>query len=89
MKLFFCPTCRDVQAMRREGGRTCACGSSGGYYQSDGLVGVVTGQAIPLGISNSSLGEAIENRPDSGDGRIFLGFVIPYECETVIESTRK
>lgn len=97
MKLLLCPECQDVRKLGKLRYTTCECskcvqlyatfcecGESWGYYRADGLNAIVDGEAIPLGFLNSSLVDAIRNRPVSGDGSRFEAFVIPIVCDTVI-----
>lgn len=81
IKLFFCPFCKDILALRKQY-RSCECGRSGGKY-IDNLNAEITGEAIPLGINNMSLGTAIGLQPITGWGRRFEAFVIPKICATV------
>lgn len=62
--------------------RVCECGRSWGLYETveQARIG---GAAIPLGIGNRSLVDALEDRPAEGDGSRFLAFVIPVKCDTV------
>lgn len=57
MKLVFCPLCYDIVSLRRKI-RTCACGKSAGVYV-DSSRAVISGEAIPIGIANSSFGSAL------------------------------
>lgn len=82
MKLYFCKKCEDVRKMHSEK-TTCACGSSGGRYMADGVSAEITGEAIPIGILNTSFLEALCNRPESGEGSRFEAFVIPTRCPSV------
>lgn len=83
MKLLFCPHCQDVLKLRFER-RTCECGKSWGHYENDEDARI-GGAAIPLGIGNRSLVDALEARPASGQGRPFLAFVIPVACPSVTD----
>lgn len=92
MKLILCPHCHDIVKLHQEV-TTCKCGQSQGAYL-DELHVVYSGDAIPLGIANSSLGEAVRNQPVSGNGTVFEAFVIPTQCQTFkrvqyIESTEE
>jgi hypothetical protein len=82
MKMLYCPKCRDVRKLQLEV-VTCQCGSSSGWYESDGLKAVIGGDAIPLGFQNTSFVEALKNQPEKGAGKVFEAFVIPKECPTV------
>lgn len=82
MKLLLCPVCHDVRKLLSEK-TLCVCGSSWGRYLTDGLHAEIGGQAIPLGFTNSSLVNAVRNRPKQGMGADFTAFVIPNECDTI------
>lgn len=82
MKLIFCPHCQDMFKMQQVH-RACACGKSAGQYAADGLHCTITGSAIPIGIENTSLVDALESRPQSGKGKRFNAFVIPVAAPTV------
>lgn len=41
--------------------------------------------AVPLGISNPSLKNAVKNQPLKGIGELFTAFVIPSFCETFVK----
>ena len=84
MKLFICKECDDVVKMvgpKRE----CMCGKSGGYLLDGNLKAAYWGSAIPIGFSNASLDNAINNRPRSGQGCQFTAFIIPHSCPTATE----
>lgn len=80
MKLIYCPHCQDIVKLRKQV-TICKCGRSFGSYFDD-LQATYSGDAIPLGITNSSLIKALKNQPASGDGEEFVTFVIPKECPT-------
>jgi len=80
MKLILCPHCQDVRKLDKIL-TTCKCGKSYGRYLDD-LNAEYSGDAIPLGFSNSSLLSAIKHRPGQGNGAIFTAFVIPKQCST-------
>ncbi|WP_258000523.1 hypothetical protein [Bacillus sp. Marseille-P3661] len=40
---------------------------------------------MPIGISNPSLREAINNQPEEGKGKEFTSFTIPRNCPTFIK----
>lgn len=82
MKLIYCPNCHDVVRLELNH-RQCKCGKAYGHYLKDGLNGVISSKAIPLGFNNFSLIPALENRPASGMGEKFEAFVIPVECPTI------
>lgn len=93
MKLIFCPKCQDVKKLQLEI-TTCRCNNSWGKYL-DGINAEIGGDAIPIGISNSSLAEAIVKeteykesvvpyyRPLRTKGFEFTAFIIPKNCESV------
>ncbi len=83
MKLLFCPHCQDVLKLRFEQ-RTCECGQSWGHYE-DQEHARLGGAAIPLGIGNRSLVDALESRPADGQGTPFLAFVIPVQCPSITD----
>jgi hypothetical protein len=76
MKLFFCPDCGDVIRMLQHT-RQCFCRESWGRYMPDGEHAEIGGKAVPLGFVNSSLSQALTNRPEAGQGERFTAFVIP------------
>ena len=81
MKLLFCRNCEDVVRLV-DSTRSCSCGWCKGKY-IDEINAVYSGTfAVPLGVTNSSLTEAIANRPQSGLGSRLCTFVIPIECPT-------
>jgi len=82
MKLFYCPKCADILALRNTI-RTCVCGSSWGKYLPDEYHARLGGQAIPIGIRNSSFFSAVICRPEEGKGSEFTAFVIPKDCDVV------
>lgn len=86
MKLLFCPHCKDMLALRKQY-RTCECGKSGGKYL-DNINALITGDSIPIGIHNMSLGTAVGLQPREGWGREFVAFVIPKICPTVNRDIR-
>lgn len=82
MKLIHCTNCLDVINLCKEE-RSCFCGLSKGVYTDD-INATIEGPCVPLGISNSSLMEAIREQPEEGNGAEFVAFVIPKKCYTVI-----
>lgn len=50
---------------------------------ADGVQAKLWGDAIPLGILNSSFVAAVQARPEEGQGERLEAFVIPRECPTV------
>lgn len=83
MKLLFCPHCHDIRRLFPDSTTTCRCGKSSGQYLADGVQARLRGDAIPLGILNSSFVAAIRDRPEEGLGERFEAFVIPVKCPTV------
>jgi hypothetical protein len=83
MKLIFCPACQDIIKLTSSL-RYCMCGESHGYYL-DEIMAQVGGKAIPLGIVNHSLARALEQRPETGQGKKFVAFVIPKHVPTIIK----
>jgi hypothetical protein len=86
IKLFFCPFCKDLLALRKHY-RSCECGRSGGKY-IDNLNAEITGEAVGIGIHNMSLGTAIGLQPLRGWGRRLDAFVLPKICPTVCKDIR-
>jgi hypothetical protein len=81
MKLLYCKSCLDIFNLDYKLKR-CSCGHSEGYYV-DQVNAVYSGSgAVPLGITNTSLFDAIVNRPNDGMGLEFNAFVIPNVCDT-------
>jgi hypothetical protein len=83
MKLLVCTKCQHVFSLSFDE-RACACESTKGRYEPDGLHATYSGPGIPLGFSNNAFIEAIKNRPVTGMGSVFHAFVIPEECETFV-----
>lgn len=61
MKLIMCPHCTDLFNLSTARLRKCSCGKSWGQYKG-ALKATYGGDAIPVGISNNSLLEALNNR---------------------------
>jgi hypothetical protein len=94
MKLIYCPDCKDMVKMDYDK-RTCKCGDSWGYYESDGLNAKYGGKCIPIGISNPSLHSGIihdkmdrtinpEGQYPGKPGIRVDAFIIP-ECAPTVE----
>lgn len=94
MKLLYCPKCCDVRKLGMKiegsvhyGAAYCECTKSWGYYTDD-INAVYGGDAVMLGIANSSLAQAIDYdtkypaRPNSLGVR-FEAFIIPESAPTV------
>jgi hypothetical protein len=62
--------------------KNCECGASWGQYADDDLNTTCGGEAVLLGIHNSSLGKALRNQPVIGKAQPFQAFVIPKICDT-------
>jgi len=82
MKLVLCTKCQDIVRLMSKGPRWCVCHRSGGQYLDDILAEYWGRWAIPLGINNHSLVDAIQDQPKFGLGTRFDAFVIPKECPT-------
>ncbi len=83
MKLIYCPDCKDIVRLMGDT-RVCKCGGSRGRYLNE-LVAVIGGRAIPLGFTNDSFLWALKRRPEYGLGVMFNAFVIPVECDAIID----
>jgi len=83
MKLIYCPACQDVVRLLFEK-RKCSCGKSWGLYVDD-IDASIGGEAVPLGISNYSLQNALDDRKKRGLGTSFDSFVIPHTCTSILE----
>ena len=82
MKLIICRRCTDVVRLTESiFYNFCKCGESSGRYVDD-LNAVYSGEAIPIGFSNSELLTAIQSQPESGQGKVFAAFVVPKQCPT-------
>lgn len=75
MKLIFCPVCSDVVKLKAER-IPCECGHSWGLLAEDGIA-EIAGEAIPFGITDSSLIEAYKNYHVAGSGMALTSFVYP------------
>ncbi|MFK5948103.1 MAG: hypothetical protein QM500_04965 [Methylococcales bacterium] len=75
MKLIICASCQDIFKLQ-DVEKRCVCGKSWGLYLDNGLKAKIGGDAIPLGIDNSSLADALANRKEKGKGIRFTSFVI-------------
>jgi len=82
MKLILCPKCSDVVKFGMRKKRYCRCKKSWAKY-IDEINGVYGGEGIPVCLGNSSLIDAIRNRPESGYGDNFQAWVPPAECSTI------
>jgi hypothetical protein len=83
MKLVVCTSCLDVIKLDKIP-RVCKCRRCGGRYLEDGVHATYWGDfAIPIGVNNFSLVEAIRNQPEDGKGKRFTAFVIPKNCSSM------
>jgi hypothetical protein len=76
-----CQSCLDIFSLALDKAKKCSCGLCAGKY-IDMLNAVYTGNAVPIGFHNASLGQAIIYRPTSGNGKNFEAFVIPKETKS-------
>jgi hypothetical protein len=90
MKLVLCKDCGDIIRLISEETRHCGCGKCSGRYKGDRLNAWYMGEsAVPLGIANISLSDAVINRPKSGAGEYFKAFVVPIKCHTFVRRKKK
>lgn len=91
MKLLYCTACLDVFSLDIAHRKMCQCGRVYGEYRADGVHAVYGGEtAVPIGITNSSLHEAIEANAQAVDPgymlnpshRLFTAFVVPSDSDT-------
>ena len=76
MKLLLCKNCQDIIRLTHTK-KTCSCGKTSGRY-IDNMLAIYCGDdAIPIGISNPSIKNAVINQPEDGLGYEFKSFVIP------------
>jgi hypothetical protein len=80
MKLLYCKSCHDIFNLTGNK-KTCSCQKSAGYYIND-LDAIYSGDAIPLGFSNSSFTDALKKQPEVGPGKHFVAFIIEKNCKT-------
>ncbi len=64
--------------------KSCKCGKAKGKYVDYQFAEYSGMSAVPLGISNPSLFNAVLNQPPNGMGELFTAFVIPNFCETFV-----
>lgn len=65
MKLLHCTACLDVFSLDYQR-KSCQCGRVYGEYQRDGVHAVYGGEtAVPLGIANTSLHDAMRTRDNA------------------------
>lgn len=82
MKLLFCPECDDLFSLHFEI-RVCRCGKSSGRYMND-VNAEYLGRAIPVGVSNSSLGSAIRRYKTDAGNHLITAFTIPADAKSII-----
>ena len=82
MKLIYCPECHDIKKLSAEW-TECECGDSYGWYCEGDYHAKIGGNAIPIGISNPSFVNALQDRPEEGLGGRFEAFVIPEKWPTI------
>jgi hypothetical protein len=87
MKLLLCKNCYDIFNLDFSE-KTCQCGFTRGMYLNQRLAEYYGNYAVPIGITNDSLINAIKNQPNEGMGEIFKAFVIPVNCFTFIWKKR-
>jgi hypothetical protein len=88
MKLVYCPNCDSIISLRENIRQYCFCKKSWGEYTDD-LNATISGKAIPLGFENRSFVAALKKRPEYGQGKEFMAFVIPRHCPTITEELSK
>jgi len=66
MKLLLCKSCQDIIKLVKTP-RTCQCGKVGGHYIDDIQAVYFGDDAIPMGINNESLMEALIEQKYLGD----------------------
>ena len=83
MKLIFCSECYDLRRLDLCRETRCNCGESFGKYV-EGIHAIYGGKAIPIGIANSTLVSALQQRElwNKQTGVDFKAFVIPSTCKT-------
>jgi hypothetical protein len=83
MKLVLCRKCQDIFKLDFNL-RRCKCEECWGKYLPDGLNAIYGGiYAVPLGMANGSLVDAVKEQPAMGLGKKFEAFVIPRQCDTM------
>ncbi len=83
MKLVLCRKCSDVFKMGDGKFKHCTCRASGGRYV-DNLNAEMYGEyAIPIGLHNPQLVQAIKAQPEDGWGPEFKAWVIAKQCPTI------
>lgn len=78
MKVIFCPECTDLFNLSVASLRRCSCGKSWGQYKGK-MQATYGGEAIPIGISDNSFMEAMNNRGQLNsdfEERVFKSFFV-------------
>lgn len=81
MKLLLCKNCNDIFNLDYLE-KSCRCGFTRGKYLDQRLAEYFGEYAVPIGIANDSLINAIKNQQNEGMGELFKAFVIPVICST-------
>lgn len=79
MKLILCANCGGLVPLSRAT-RSCGCGDSWGWYVND-VLAEYGGEAIPVGIDNRDLLDAINRYPD--ERFTIRCWVMPPTCATM------
>lgn len=93
MILLLCPTCESIFSLAEEH-KSCDCGQTWGHYVV-GDSAVTSEHAIPLGIVEESLIEALENRPKERPGKqrvsgpTFVSWVFPKDHPRICREETK
>lgn len=82
MKLLLCIKCDDIFKLDYSV-RTCKCGYTQGYLESDGLNAVVTEDATILGFNIHSLAWAVKQQHNPLVGTRFDAFIISPQASTI------
>lgn len=82
MKLLLCIECQDIIKLQLSD-RTCKCERSGGRYLEDELHAEYHGPAVPIGLSNADLVNAIVEYTESQGSHRFSAFTIPDSAPTM------
>jgi hypothetical protein len=87
MKLLHCSNCGDIFNLDLTK-KSCRCGETWGYYQTDGVKAVVSAgrHTTAIGFTNPTFLYARINRPKSGMGERFTAFVMPEHCDNIFYS---
>ena len=85
MKLLFCRSCGDIFRLRYAE-KQCECGQTKGRYLNREDAEYSGEHAVPMGIGNYALDNAIRNQPKEGEGKRFDALVIPEICNSFVKS---